>query len=101
MSNPLVITRQVVAYAVGATQAMVTVDADPYADRIVIIDRNTAAAVANIKVVRNMMKVRVPFTYISANNLIVGILDDDGQYGAKFVDGVKAEVIDPKVTTIR
>jgi hypothetical protein len=101
MSKPLAITRQITTYPLGTVQALVIVDTDPDAERIVIIDRNTTVSVANIKIVRNVMKVRVPLTYLSANNLIVGILDDDGQYGAKFVDGVKAEAIDPKVTTIR
>jgi len=101
MPKSLTMTHVIVKFDVLAVQALVTVDTDPDSERVVIVDRNTMICYGNHLVTRQFMKMRVPIKFVAGNDLVVGILDDNMVYGAKFVDGIRAEAIDPKVTTIR
>ncbi|MEL4429816.1 hypothetical protein [Shewanella mangrovisoli] len=79
-------------------QAMLTVDIDPDAERLIVMDR------MSLEVLRNhytdITKIIVPMRFATSNNLVVGIVDDNGEYNCKFLDGVQAEIIDGLVTSI-
>lgn len=84
------------------TQAMVTVKADKDAERIAIYDRrNLMLITTSNNVPSNIVKIRVPLEFSTSNNLLVGILDDDLTYNAKFLDGCQADLIDGNQVTIR
>jgi hypothetical protein len=83
-------------------QCVVAVDADSDAERVVIIDRNTTEVFHNFNYQSNkQLKFIVPLIYSVNANLLVGILDDNRFYNAKFVDGVKAELINGNTVNIR
>lgn len=83
-------------------QCSVSIDADPDAERVLIIDRNTADVLYNFKYQSNkQLTFIVPMGNHINNNLLVGILDDNRVYNTKFVDGVKAELIDGNTVNIR
>lgn len=74
---------------------LVECSVDQSAERCVILDRNTLVVYANTFVTDvGVIKRIVPKTYALNNDLIVGILDDDGMYNAAFADGVKAQLVD-------
>lgn len=101
MSNSLVVLRDVALFQTGVYQAVVNVDVDVDAERVVILDRRSVISLGNQKVFNSNMMLRVPIEYATSNNLVVGIIDDNNIFAGKFIDGVNAELIDPKVTTIR
>ncbi|MDR8523483.1 hypothetical protein [Shewanella fidelis] len=69
-------------------------DVDPLAERMMIMNRVTAAVYYMGK---TDIKVRyVPQSLAVDANLMVIILDDDREYTAAIADGVKAEMIDIK-----
>lgn len=83
-------------------QAVLTIDADPDAERVLIIDRNTAETIYNFNYQSNkQLKFIVPLIYSVNADLLVGILDDNRVCNTKFVDGVKAELIDGNLVNIR
>lgn len=83
-------------------QAMVEVDTDIDAEQVVIIERTTLNRMVYQRVAETgTIQLRVPVEYSTINNLIVGILDDDRVYGAKFLDGVQAQIIDGNVLTMQ
>lgn len=79
-------------------QAVLNIDCDINAERIVILDRyNFRVVYTDVNIVRdiaNIVQIRVPFDYSSTNDLLIGILDDDRIYDTVFMDGIKAEIID-------
>lgn len=75
--------------------ALIEIDADALAERYVIIDRTRIdVKSAGINSASGIIKILMPQHNAVGNNLIIGILDDDGVYNAKFVDGVKAQLVD-------
>lgn len=75
--------------------ALITVDVDGSADRIVVMGRDDISIIAVvIKPASNTLKLVVPQIYATKNGLIVGIVDDNGVYDCKFSDGVKADSVD-------
>ena len=83
-------------------QAVVNVDADVDTSRVLIIDRLSGVAYQNYKLKNNkVLGFIVPSHHAASNTLLVGILDDTGNFDASFVDGVKAELIDGHVVNIR
>lgn len=83
-------------------QAMVAVDADPDAERVLIMARDTGEVFHNFKYQSNkQLKFIVPLNYSVNADLLVGILDDNRVYNTKFVDGRKAELIDGNTVNIR
>ena len=83
-------------------QAVVGIDSDIASERIVIIDRVTIEAYYNFKLQDDrILNFIVPIKHIDSDNLLIGILDDDGQYNAKFIDGVRAELINGNLVNIR
>lgn len=83
-------------------QAVLTIDADPDAERVLIMDRITAETIYNFNYQSNkQLKFIVPLIYSVNADLLVGILDDNRVYNTKFVDGVKAELIDGNLVNIR
>ena len=88
-------------YHSGAYQAIVTVDVDPDADRVIVLNRINLEQFANKEINTTVVKLRVPAEFTIDNNLIVGILDDNGVYDCKIVDGIRAEILTPIVPVIR
>lgn len=83
-------------------QAMLSIDADPDAERVLIMVRDTGEVFHNFKYQSNkQLKFIVPLIYSVNADLLVGILDDNRVYNTKFVDGVKAELIDGNLVNIR
>lgn len=76
-------------------QAVIEIDIDPAAERVVILGRILFNIIYNIrKPVGNLLRVVVPFEYAIKNDLLVGILDEDAVYNCAFSDGVQAQIVD-------
>lgn len=74
---------------------LIVVDMDDSAERIVVLDRDNISVISvSLRPPKNIYKLVVPQIYTTKNNLIIGILDDNGVYDCKFLDGVKAELVD-------
>ncbi|MCS6153680.1 hypothetical protein G3465_12325 [Shewanella baltica] len=101
MPNILKNITLVSGYHPSAYQAIVTVDVDPDANRVIILNRMDLKQFANKEIHTPVVKLRVPVEFIIDNNLIVGILDDNGVYDCKIVDGIRAEILTPIVPVIR
>lgn len=85
-----------------AWQGMLEVDTDTNAERIAVFNRVTMARLYNMKVAANgVIQLRVPLAHTENNTLLVGIVDDDGVYNCKFVDGVKAQLVDGNVLSMK
>lgn len=85
-----------------AAQALIEVDADESASRIIIFDRTSLALmIVSRASSTGVSQFRVPLPYSINNELLIGIVDDNLIYNAKFADGVKAEVIDGNLVNIR
>ncbi|MCU8043291.1 MULTISPECIES: hypothetical protein [unclassified Shewanella] len=83
-------------------QAMVEVDADIDAERVLIINRLSGETYQNFKLQNNkVMKFIVPIQHSNTHSLLVGILDDDNVYNSEIVDGVKAELINGNIVNVR
>lgn len=83
-------------------QAMLSIDADPDAERVLIMDRATGEVFHNFVYQTNkQIKFIVPLIYRINADLLIGILDDGRVYNAKFVDGVQAELIDGNTVNMR
>ncbi|MDF0533671.1 hypothetical protein PY479_05175 [Shewanella sp. A32] len=83
-------------------QAMIEVDADSAAERLLIFNRITGNCYHNVAVsVTGITQLRVPLSHTDNNTLLVGIVDDDGTYNCKFVDGVKAQLVDGNVLSMK
>ncbi len=85
-----------------AAQALIEVDSDESANRIIILDRTSLALIVVSRASSTGVgQFRVPLPYSINNELLIGIVNDDLVYNAKFADGVKAEVIDGNLVNIR
>lgn len=74
------------------------IDIDENAERLVVIDRKTfKLIIAGVIPPSTIGKYQTPMKYANANDLIVAIIDDDGQYNIKAVDGVKTEILSTPV----
>lgn len=83
-------------------QAVIDIDADPDAERLLVINRVNGDVYHNFKYETNhVLKFRVPIEHLVNTDLLVGIMDDNLTYNAKFVDGVQAELIDGNLVNIR
>ncbi|MEI8616063.1 hypothetical protein P4S54_21365 [Shewanella sp. PP-He15 brown] len=92
----------VVAKDRAMNQAVVDIDADPDAERLLVINRGSGDVYHNFKYETNrILKFRVPIEHLANTELLVGIMDDSLTYNAKFVDGVQAELIDGNFVNIR
>ena len=72
-------------------RALVTIDADPAAERVILMHRYTGEVYHVFKLVTPIYTFVVPYTHTLNNTLLVGILDDNAVYDCKFADGVRAE----------
>ena len=83
-------------------QAMLFIDADVDAERVLIMDRANGEVFHNFVYQTNkQLKFIVPLVYRLNADLLIGILDDGRVYNTKFVDGVQAELIDGNLVNIR
>lgn len=96
------IIRPIVSKGFVLNQALLTIDADPDAERVLIMSRDTGDIFYNFTYQSNkQLKFIVPFNYSINADLLVGILDDNRTYNTRFIDGVQAEVIDGNTVYIR
>lgn len=96
------IIRPIVSKRFVLNQALLTIDADPDAERVLIMSRDTGDTFYNFTYQSNkQLKFIVPFNYSINADLLVGILDDNRTYNTRFIDGVQAEVIDGNTVNIR
>lgn len=72
-------------------RALVTIDADANAERVIIMDRQTSEVYHNLKLVTQIQTFVVPYHHVMNNTLLIGILDDNAAYDCKFADGIQAE----------
>ncbi|WP_351189394.1 hypothetical protein [Shewanella sp. TB4-MNA-CIBAN-0142] len=80
---------------------LIECDLDQSAERLVILDRLTMYVFTNQLIdERLIIKKLVPLGYVNNNNLMVGILDDNGEYNAAFIDGVKAQLVDANIIDV-
>jgi hypothetical protein len=83
------------------TQAMISIDIDDSATRVLILNRISLDVLVNVNVTRvGVLRLRLPLLYGTSNDMLVGILDDTFTYNATFIDGVKGEIINGVVTKI-
>ncbi|MCL1052255.1 hypothetical protein L2755_22025 [Shewanella abyssi] len=79
----------------GTMVGLVECDLDLDAERCIIMDRNTMTVFANAKVnTSGVLKRIIPREYAVNNHLLIGIIDDTGEFNAVFADGVKAQLVD-------
>ncbi|MBB1320615.1 hypothetical protein [Shewanella sp. SR43-8] len=71
---------------------LIEIDTDPDAEIILIISRESSE-VLFAGVAMSLTKVVMPIEYATKNELLVMILDNDKQYNAAVLDGVRASVI--------
>lgn len=77
--------------------ALIEVDVDANANRLVIMERLSLAILANMPVGGgNHVKLVLPEKYAVTEMMLVGIMDDDGAYDCKFTDGVLGQLVDPR-----
>ncbi|RPA32611.1 hypothetical protein [Shewanella frigidimarina] len=81
-------------------QAIVSVDADPLAERCFLIDRTTLDVIGSKPVTTEIIKFRVPLKNANKSSVMVIIVDDDDTYNAAIIDGVQAEIIDANLVKI-
>ncbi|MCU8012183.1 hypothetical protein [Shewanella sp. SM74] len=74
-------------------RAIVSVDADIDAERILILNRDTGDLYHSFKRALAIHMFVVPYQHATNDALLVGILDNDRVYNCKFVDGVRAESV--------
>lgn len=73
---------------------LIQVDIDVDAERIVLMDRNSFnILISTIKPPSGILKLIIPISFTTNNQLLIGILDDSATYDCKFADGVKAEMV--------
>lgn len=82
-------------------QSMLSVDVDTDAERIAVFNRYTLELLINYRPATAIFKTITPIGYATSNDLIVMIIDDNRVYNAKAIDGVKTEIIDGLITSIR
>ncbi|SQH76934.1 conserved protein of unknown function [Shewanella benthica] len=85
----------------GFKQSLLELDADPNAERFMLIDRNTAKTIYHHLVpAGGLVRVALPYKYALAGDLLVVIIDDSGEFNAVCMDGVKLQELDPFTATV-
>lgn len=73
---------------------LLSIDIDPNASRIMIIDRTTGLVMRYMEVPPSkVLKCVFNYKYTITNNIIVGIIDLNNVYQFQTVDGIKLEPI--------
>lgn len=83
-------------------QAVVDIKVDNNTERLIVMNRLTCEIyyVFNCNQVKDV-KLITPLEHTTNNGLLVGILDDDRSFNAKFLDGRQADLINGNQVTIR
>ncbi|WP_024604957.1 MULTISPECIES: hypothetical protein [unclassified Pseudoalteromonas] len=79
---------------VSTPASKVTIDLDPNADRLIILDRESANRLYYCKITQSNITVKLPIKYGIAPLLTCIILDDNLAYTGAILDGVIAEITD-------
>lgn len=86
--------------ATPLSRGLVTVDIDPAAERVAILDRRNLLLLFNgVKPASGIANIIMPFEYTNGFDLVVFIIDDGGtpSYNMMAADKVKAELINAKL----
>lgn len=83
-------------------QAVLDVDIDNAAEKLIVMNRLTCEVYYAFNC-RDVKKIKfvLPVEHLNNNLLLVGILDNNLTYNAKFLDAIKAEVINGRTVNIR
>lgn len=100
MNNSIVVMDRI-ELPITFPQALITVDVDPSAERLLIINRTTLEVLAHKRVDGGVHKIIMPMKYATTNDIAVLIFDDDLDYNVVAVDGVQLQIIDSIVTDIK
>lgn len=80
---------------------LVQLDFDTNAERVIILDRTSCDKIYHRFVPKApVLKILVPVHYTISNTLMIGIIDDSGEYNCSFLDGVKAELVDANTVSL-
>lgn len=80
---------------VARSQALLELDMDPAAERFLVIDRRSLVPIhSGIRPQSGITKVLLPQELATAPYCLVGIIDNNGAYNAKFKDGVQLQLVD-------
>lgn len=77
-------------------RAKIELDLDPLAERFAILNRQTLETIYTSN--SDITLLYVNQSFISNNNLILIILDDNRDYNAAVIDGINGQIVD--VTTL-
>lgn len=72
-------------------RAIVKLDCDIDAERVILMHRNTCEVYYNFKLSTTTPAFVVPYSHALNNTLLIGILDDNAVYNCSFADGIQAE----------
>lgn len=87
----------VIVKAETSMRAVITVDADANAERVIIMSRQSGEVYHMFKLTDKVRRFTVPYYHALESTLIVGIVDDGGEYNCAFLDGVSAENVNVNV----
>jgi hypothetical protein len=73
---------------------LLEIDADPAANRYSVFDRNTLRLITQKEVPPNNQVKCLISVQQALDGVLVMIIDDDGEYNAKALDGVTAPLVD-------
>ncbi|GGP37284.1 hypothetical protein GCM10009347_01560 [Shewanella algicola] len=75
-------------------RAKLTLDVDTNAERVQFIDRKLSRHVRTVRVLTNTTSIIVvlPVEYVTKQDLMIVMVDDNREYNAVIVDGVKCDI---------
>ncbi|WP_345888916.1 hypothetical protein [Shewanella algae] len=88
------ITQSTIVPGTARYQGLLELDMDVNAERFVVFDRRSFMPLySGIRPPSGIAKVLMPQELTTAGYCLVGIVDDGGQYNAKFLDGVQLQLV--------
>lgn len=88
-----IVIQPIISSLPSLLRATLKIDIDPDAERFLVFDRVTIETInLGIRPPSGTAYFIVPEKYATTNKLLIGILDDNGVFNAKFMDGVSATI---------
>lgn len=89
------IRRRAIVVQGDRSTGLLEINMDEAAERFVVIDRRNMQIIhAGVRPQSGIAKILMAINYATANHCLVGIVDDDQVFNAKFLDGVKLQIVD-------
>ncbi|MGE4260023.1 hypothetical protein [Shewanella sp.] len=99
MPSSIVLSSPIISKGVYL-MGMLTLDIDANAERYVVLERNTLAVLHhNRPPASGIVNLLIPAKF-ATSGLIVGIVDDDGQYNIKMFDGVTCDLVNANLAEL-